>query len=190
MLEQLLQWDTRVFLLINADGSNAFFDSLMPVLREKWVWLPLYAALLTFFYHVYKLKKTLLIIGITALLVVVANTLLADTAKHSFKRLRPCHEQTLKGKMVERVGCGGQYGYFSAHATNHFAMAVFFGLLLAKRFKWATFSLLIWAASISFAQVYVGKHYPLDVLTGALVGSLLGLGAYILFTKIEKKITT
>lgn len=189
MIEQLLQWDTQIFLLINAEGSNAFFDFLMPLLREKWVWIPLYAVLLYFFYTTFKFKKTLVVVGITALLVVVANTLLADTAKHGFKRLRPCHEQTLKGKMVERVGCGGQYGFFSAHATNHFAMAIFFGLLLAKRFKWATFSLLIWAASISFAQVYVGKHYPLDVLVGAWAGSLLGLLAYLFFTKIEKKIT-
>lgn len=190
MLEQLLQWDTNVFLLINKQGSNAFFDALMPLLREKWVWFPLYLLLLWYFYKTYKLKNTLYIVVFAALMVVVGNTLLADTAKNTFKRLRPCQEEVLKEKMVERVGCGGMYGYFSAHATNHFALALFFSLLLKKRFRWATFALLFWAAAIAYAQVYVGKHYPLDVITGAIVGSLLGILAYKLLLRSAKDIQT
>lgn len=188
MLEQLIQWDTQLFLLINKTGSNAFFDFLMPLFREKWIWLPLYILLIAYFYKTYRLKNTLYILAITVAMIVVGNSVLADTVKNITKRPRPCHEITLKGKMTERVGCGGQYGYFSAHATNHFAMAVFFLLLLKKRFRWATFALLLWAASVAYAQVYVGKHYPLDVLTGALVGSLLGWLAYRLLTKTLKDI--
>lgn len=187
MLEQLLQWDTELFLLINKDGGNAFFDWLMPVLRNKFTWIPLYIIILIAFYKLYNLKNTFFILVFTAAMVVVGNTLLADTAKHSFKRLRPCQEESLKEKMVERVGCGGMYGYFSAHATNHFALALLFSLLLKKRFRWATFALLFWAAAVSYAQVYVGKHYPLDILTGAVVGCLL---AYLTHWGLRKSIKT
>lgn len=187
-MEQLLQWDTDVFLLINAKWGNAFFDWLMPVLRNKYTWVPLYLLILWFFYKKYALKNTLYILLFTVVMVVVGNTLITDTVKNSVKRPRPCHEAALKGKMTERVGCGGPYGYFSAHATNHFALAVFFLLMLKKRFRWATFALLFWAAAVSYAQVYVGKHYPLDVLTGATVGSLLGWLTYRLLTKSVKDI--
>ncbi len=178
MIEQLLQWDTEVFLLINKKGGNAIFDWLMPVLRNKFTWLPLYIIILFGFYKLYSLKPTLYILVFTVLMIVIGNTAITDTTKHTVKRLRPCQEEALKEKMVMRVGCGGMYGYFSAHATNHFALALLFSLLLKKRFRWATFALLFWAAAISYAQVYVGKHYPLDVLTGAVVGCLLALLTY------------
>jgi len=188
MLEQLKQWDTDIFLLINKEGSNAFFDVVMPWLREKWVWVPLYFLLLVYYYRTYKLKNTLFILLFTGATVFAADTILAETAKNTVKRNRPCHEEALKGKMVERVSCGGQYGYFSAHAANHFALAVFFMLLIKKRSRWVTFALLFWAAIVSYAQVYVGKHYPLDVLTGAVAGSLLGYGMAKLLFKTVKEI--
>lgn len=190
MLEQLLQWDTNVFLLINKQGGNTFFDVLMPLLRHKLTWIPLYLAILIAFYKLYNVKGTLYIALFTIIMIVVGNSLITDNVKDGVKRLRPCQEQALKGKMVERVGCGGMYGYFSAHATNHFALALFFSLLLKKRFRWATFALLFWAAAIAYAQVYVGKHYPLDVITGAIVGSLLGVLTYWLLQKSVKGIYT
>lgn len=185
MLEQLLQWDTEVFLLINKEGGNAFFDVLMPILRNKFTWIPLYILILFGFYKMYGLKNAGIILVFAALLVVVGDSLITDTTKHTVKRLRPCQEESLKDKMVERVGCGGMYGYFSAHATNHFALALLFSLLLKKRFRWATFALLFWAAAISYAQVYVGKHYPLDVLTGTIVGCLL---AWLTYWGLQKSI--
>ncbi|HYG14882.1 MAG TPA: phosphatase PAP2 family protein [Bacteroidia bacterium] len=186
MLEQLNQWDTQLFLLINKEGGNAFFDVVMPQLREKWVWAPLYLLLLIYFYRTYKLKNTLFILLFTGIIVFAADTLLAETAKNTFKRPRPCHEVTLADKAVERVGCGGQYGFFSAHAANHFALALFFSLLLKKRFRWATFALVFWAALVSYAQIYVGKHYPGDILAGAFFGSLLGYGmGKLLLAKVK-----
>jgi membrane-associated phospholipid phosphatase len=188
LLEQLNQWDTQLFLLVNKTWANSFFDWLMPLLREKWIWLPLYLLLIGYFYKTYRLKNTLYILLFAVAMVVVGNSLLADVVKKTTQRPRPCQEETLKGQMIERVGCGGMYGYFSAHATNHFALALFFLLLLKKRFRWATFALLFWAAAIAYAQVYVGKHYPFDVLTGAIVGSLLGWLTYRLLIKRVKDI--
>lgn len=188
MLEQLLQWDTQLFLLINKEGGNTFFDFLMPILRHKLTWIPLYIIFLLVFYNLFALKNTAYILLFTVAIIIIGNTLLADSAKQGFKRLRPCQEPQLKEKMIERVGCGGKYGYFSAHATNHFAMALFFALILKKRFRWVTFALLFWATAIAYAQVYVGKHYPFDVITGAVVGSMLAMGAFWLLKKSVKGI--
>ena len=103
------------------------------------------------------------------------------------ERVRPCNDTNLPFGVRELVKCGGGYSFTSSHATNHFAIATFLSLILGfLRKKWITWTLLAWAASIAYGQVYVGVHYPLDVIAGAALGSLIGLSFELLYQRITE----
>jgi len=114
-------------------------------------------------------------IGLT---VGLADTTSSHIIKKSVKRLRPCHILIKEGQMDLRVKCGSGYSFPSSHATNHFAIGVFLGLVFGKRWRWVKWAGLLWAAAIAFSQVYVGVHFPFDILVGALLGSAI---AYIVW---------
>jgi membrane-associated phospholipid phosphatase len=89
-------------------------------------------------------------------------------------RLRPCNDPELSSQVHLLVGCGSGYSFVSSHAANHFGFALFIIILFKDRFSWITVPALLWAFLVSFAQVYVGLHYPADVTLGALIGILIG----------------
>jgi len=107
----------------------------------------------------------------------VADFTSSKIVKPLIERVRPCNDTTLPFEVRELVKCGGGYSFTSSHATNHFVSLVL-GFL---RKKWITWALLTWAASIAYGQVYVGVHYPLDVITGAVLGSLIGLSFELIY---------
>ena len=182
MPDYLLNIDQQLFHFINHDMGNWFFDLLMPVLRNRLVWLPLYIFIFVFCLWRYK-KQGLIIIVLLALTAGLADFGSATVIKSLFKRVRPCNTPALAATIIERVDCGPGYSFPSSHAADHFAVAVFLSIVFYKRHRWVLPASLLWAASISFAQVYVGVHYPIDVTVGALYGSLVGL----LFGWIYKK---
>ena len=101
----------------------------------------------------------------------------ANLFKDSFQRLRPCYNEMIKDSIrLVKESCGGKYGFFSAHASNSFTLAVFFGLLYKKKFKYLIYFSLLYASLISYSRIYLGVHFPLDILGGmfwAIVVSLL-----------------
>lgn len=100
---------------------------------------------------------------------------LSNFFKYGVARLRPCHDPEIAPLMrLVKSSCGGQYGYFSAHAANSFATAVFFGALLKSSKRGIGVFLVLWAALVAYSRVYLGVHFPLDILTGAVVGSFFG----------------
>jgi undecaprenyl-diphosphatase len=116
----------------------------------------------------------------------VADQLSSELIKKKVERLRPCRETQLQPAARTLVHCGGGYSFTSSHATNHFAVAVFIFFswgLCWKRWRWL---LLLWAASISLGQVYVGVHYPLDILVGAINGSILGYLGSLTYKRLKK----
>lgn len=182
-LDTLVQWDQSLFEVINGDWANPFFDAVMPFLRNSQVWAPLYLFLLVLVLHNF---------GVRALwwallfLVTVSLTDMTGTYvfKHNIGRLRPCRdpEFAMHVRLVLKQ-CAGGYGFISNHAANHFGMAVFFYITFRRiigRWVWLG---IFWAASIAYAQVYVGVHYPLDVLAGALLGVAFGITTGQLFNK-------
>ncbi|MES2779938.1 MAG: phosphatase PAP2 family protein [Bacteroidota bacterium] len=186
MIETLKQLDREWFLAINNGMHNSFLDVVCPFIRQQSHWYVLYALLLFACYKIWGNKLGWIIIG-AVLLVLVSDQLSANLIKNTIQRIRPCNEPTLAGMVRNIVGCGKGYSFISAHATNHFAIAVFFSILFKPYFKWVYFIALPWAAVIAFSQVYVGVHYPLDVLCGAALGSVLG---YLAGTIIHKKLHT
>jgi membrane-associated phospholipid phosphatase len=186
MIESLIQLDRNWFIAINTGMQNPFWDAVCPFMRHQSNWYLLYGLLLGVCYKIWNKKALWVLVG-AAVLVLVSDQISANLIKNTIQRLRPCNDPSLVGMVRNIVGCGKGYSFVSAHATNHFAIAVFFSILFKPYFKWTWLIALPWAALIAFSQIYVGVHYPLDVICGALLGSLLG---YVAGTIIIHKLTT
>jgi len=176
----LIKTDQAAFLWLNGLHCG-WLDEVMFALTSFLVWIPLFLLLLYLLVRTYKRKIFMVLLGV-ALLITAADQS-ANLAKRSVKRLRPTHEPELAGKVHMVNGYkGGLYSFFSGHATNTFALAVFLSLLLRRRFRWITPVLLGWAMVMSYTRIYLGVHYPADILVGAFTGSILGwLFALIMF---------
>jgi undecaprenyl-diphosphatase len=155
------------------------------------VWIPLYLFFLYLLIRQYK-WRTLMVLVLAALMILVSDQL-SNLAKDTFQRLRPSHEP---GLMVHLVNAykGGEYGFYSGHATNNFSIAVFLIVLTGKRFKWFWMIALSYALIISYTRIYLGVHFPGDIIAGAVMGSLIGyffgrLGAYLLSLRQKKNIS-
>lgn len=183
MPDHLLQLDRYLFHLINYDLANPFFDAVMPWLRNPKFWIPLYVFIVGFTVWKYK-KQGAIIILLLIMAVGTADFTSAALIKKIVKRPRPCREQLLISSEIVRVDCGTGYSFPSTHATDHFAMSVFLITVFYKKWRWVLFWALLWAVVVCFAQVYVGLHYPLDVISGGLYGATIGL----LFALVDKKL--
>jgi undecaprenyl-diphosphatase len=179
----LLQWldhlDRSVFVLIQ-HGSNAFQDFVMPWLRNPYIWIPLYAFML--YYAVREGKKMAWVFIILSVATfAVTDSVTAQLLKPLFGRLRPCHDAQMQPMLRGLVDCGGLFSMPSNHAANHFGLAAFWYFSIRELNGGRWWWLWLWAALICYAQVYVGKHYPFDVLAGAVFGALAGWGMSRLF---------
>jgi membrane-associated phospholipid phosphatase len=184
MPDYLLQLDRHLFHFINHDMANPFFDWIMPYLRNAKFWTPLYLFLIVFFLSKFK-KQGVIIIIFIALSAGFADFTSANLIKPIFKRVRPCRDPVVSKTDIERIDCGPAYSFPSTHAADHFAMAFFMILLFYKKWRWIWLWAILWAGTISFAQVYVGVHYPVDVFCGAIYGVFVGWMFLLLFKKLQ-----
>ncbi|PVY38703.1 phosphatase PAP2 family protein [Pontibacter virosus] len=169
MLEKLEKLDQELFLYLN-EQQSPFWDAVMVTVSNKYFWIPFYLLLIGYIIWRYKLQS------IPMLLMAVAGIGLADYVasgifKPYFARLRPCHDPEIS-ELVNLVrGCGGRFGFLSSHASTGFALAVFFNLILGDRYLIFKIVLVIWAVVVSYSRIYLGVHYPGDIVGGALVGT-------------------
>lgn len=187
MIESLQQFDVELFLKIHRGLANPFFDWLMPLMRNRFTWAPLYLFIIIFCVREYR-KKGWYIICMLLFTFAMGDLMASRLIKPALLRLRPCNEPALINEIIHRVPCGSGYSFPSAHATNHFALAVFLIMIFYKRWKPVLPLGLFWAFIISFAQVYVGVHYPVDVITGALLGTIIGLTTSKLFRTLQPEL--
>jgi undecaprenyl-diphosphatase len=177
MLELLINWDKELFLLINTQWHNAFLDLVLPYWRTKTTWIPLYILLLLVIGkdRGFKTVWVLIVLGLTILL---ADQISSEWIKKVVERVRPCNDSSL-ANVRSLIPCGGGFSFTSSHATNHFALVMQLFLLFRMTWKTSYFvALFVWAALIAYAQVYVGVHYPLDVLAGGFLGCILAWLVY------------
>jgi undecaprenyl-diphosphatase len=158
----------------------------MHAISGRVIWAPLYLAILIFLGMKYK-RKFLIILLFIILAVTLADQLSVQLFKNLVHRLRPCHEPSLEG-LVHLVNgeCGGMFGFVSSHAANSFNVALLSLLFIKKR--WYTISIILWALVIGYSRIYLGVHYPGDVICGSLLGALIGWSVYKLYILTDNKI--
>ena len=184
MLEEILRLDTELFLYLNNLGTSSF-DSFWTFLSKKAANIFIYTALLIYFlqkkgFNSYKIKSldVFYIFSIVSIMILISDQS-ANIFKDSFQRMRPCFNEIIQNSVrLVKDSCGGKYGFFSAHASNSFSLAVFFGLLYRDFSIYPIYFTIIYAILISYSRIYLGVHYPLDIIFGALFGAINGLLIY------------
>lgn len=188
MIEEILKLDSQLFLFLNNLGSSSF-DAFWIFLSYKESNIFFYLSLLIFYF--YKESKTIKLSEVfQSLLFIAIMILIADQTanlfKDSFQRLRPCYNESLIDSVrLVKESCGGKYGFFSAHASNSFSLAVFFGLLYKNKYRYIIYLSLLYASLISYSRIYLGVHFPLDILFGGIYGITIGL---VVFRIYENKL--
>lgn len=182
--EKLKEWDTWLFLKVNNDWTNSFLDSVLPWWRDQNTWIPLYLFLLLFLLlnFGWRVWPYVVLIVIT---ITLTDQLSSSLFKNWIDRVRPCHDPILQYHVKLLTGyCPGSASFTSSHATNHFGAAWLFFLTLKPYFKNWCYLFFFWAATISYGQVYIGIHYPLDVIGGAVLGSCIGIVMATLYNRL------
>lgn len=170
----LLRCDHTIWYYMNTQWHNSVLDTVVPFLRNQWFWTPLYLFLALFMPTKYG-RKGLIWCLFFIITFMLADQVSAHLLKPIFHRLRPCNNPALTGIVHIIVPCGSGYSFPSSHAANHFALGLFSAITLGKYARWVWPVGTLWAVAVSFAQVYVGVHYPLDVTCGGLIGIMVAL---------------
>lgn len=174
MFETLEQIDRSLFLLINS-WHSVLLDDVMYYISQMWIFVPLYIYWLFLVYRKEGFKKLLVLLAFTGLLILLTDQT-SNQTKHAVKRYRPSHNIEIK-KQVHTVNDyrGGQYGFFSGHASNSFGIATLLFFMLASQPMWFRLICFLWAGITAYSRIYLGVHYPSDILVGTLVGVIWGL---------------
>jgi membrane-associated phospholipid phosphatase len=174
IIEWFLQTDRTVFHWVNSGWSNVVFDQVLPWCRTPLFWAPFYLFILVFMGINSSGRQRILFIGGLLLAVSISDFTSSTLIKKQVGRIRPCNDPAMTS-VIARVSCGSGYSFTSNHAANHFTVAVFLIGILGPLRRWIKPVLLGWASLVALSQVYVGVHYPLDVIAGAFLG--IGIGA-------------
>ena len=182
-MESLSHIDSDLFLFLNGLHTG-WLDKVMTLITDMWVWFPLYLLLIYWAVRQYG-KRCWWVIVAVALVVLCTDQLASHVCKPIFQRFRPCYNPDFQNLIHLPKGmAGGQYGLVSSHAANTFGVAVFLTSVL-KRFRpWTAIVLFFWAVVSSYSRIYIGYHYPGDILCGALLGVLVGLILWKVFQRV------
>jgi membrane-associated phospholipid phosphatase len=174
-MQKIFEWDQHFFFAINNGTVNSFFDWLMPIMRNSKTWVLLYIVILVFATYKFRVKGFwwFLFAGCT---VILCNYISSDLIKENIWRIRPCRDPLLAGQVRVFPGlyCPSSSSFTSSHAANHFGMAAYIFFTAGKQLRRWLWLFFLWAFIIIYAQVYIGVHYPGDVIAGSLVGLLTG----------------
>ena len=181
MFEEILKLDSKLFLFLNNLGTTKF-DAFWLSLSKIEANILMYLFLILLFFHIKKLSPKFLyilyLLFIIALMITITDQG-ANFFKDSFQRLRPCYNESISDSLrLVKENCGGKYGFFSAHASNSFSLAIFFGLLFKNRIRYMIIITTVYASLISYSRIYLGVHFPIDIIVGSSFGIFVGFIIY------------
>ena len=173
-MENLSHIDSDFFLFLNGLHTD-WMDKVMVLITDMWVWFPLYLLLIHWTVKQYG-KRCWWVFLALGLVVLCTDQLASHVCKPVFQRLRPCYNTDFQDLIHLPKGlAGGRYGFVSSHAANTFGVATFLTPVLKKYRPWTAIVLFLWAFISSYSRIYIGYHYPGDILCGAILGTLIGL---------------
>jgi len=182
-MEVIKQLDQSFFLFLN-ELHSVFWDKVMFLFSSREIWIPFYALIIYMIVKTYK-KNSIYILILIGLSIAVSDQF-SGLIKNSVERLRPSNDPTISNLVhIVNEYRGGTFGFFSSHASNSFTIAVIASLLFKKRMF--TITMFIWAILISYTRIYLGLHYPGDILTGWIWGALIGYGFYRLMIFLQQR---
>ncbi len=185
-MDYLINIDSDLLLWLNG-AHNAFFDTFMMLFTGRFIWVPMYLALTYVLFRNMTPKQALMCLVAIALVIVIADQMSSSLIRHSVGRLRPANLENPISNMVHIVDGyrGGRYGFPSSHAANSFGLA-FFLLFLLRRSPIPTF-IILWAIVNCYSRIYLGVHYPGDILCGTLVGLVAATVVWFIYKKLTRR---
>ena len=183
LIRSLDQVDQKIFLFLNSLHCP-FMDNIMWQISGRFLWVPLYLAIIYFFIRERKRNVWVTLIAIAVM--ILLSDQLANLVKDTVQRFRPSHNPLITGLVnIVKDYRGGDYGFVSNHAANSFAAAAFVSMFFARR--WITIAMFSWAALVSYSRIYLGVHYPFDILGGAFLGYLIGIMMFRVERLVQQK---
>ena len=181
MIEEILKLDSKLFLYLNNLGTSKF-DIFWISLSKIEANILMYLFLILLFFYIQKIRPKLIYIFYFFIVIALMITITdqgANIFKDSIQRLRPCYNESIIDSLrLVKENCGGKYGFFSAHASNSFSLAIFFGLLFINRIRYIIMITIVYASLISYSRIYLGVHYPIDIIFGGFFGIFVGFVMY------------
>ncbi|GIL21694.1 MAG: phosphatase PAP2 family protein [Bacteroidota bacterium] len=176
MLENLIEWDKKFLIWLNSHHAD-WLDPIMYLITHTAFWIPLYGFLIFLVFKTYKKEGWIILIG-AALTVLLCDQITSSFMKPFFERLRPSHDPSLAG-LLHHVNeyRGGRFGFSSGHAANTFGVSLFVWLILHSHIRWIG-AIFIWATIMTYTRIYLGVHFPGDILVGGLIGLTCGWLSY------------
>ena len=186
-MSQILGLDSQLFLFLNGLHAD-WLDPVMIAITKMWVWLPLYLLLIYLVVKHYGRRCWWIFLAV-GIVVLCSDQLSAHVCKPLFHRLRPCYNADLQDFIYLPKGlAGGRFGFVSSHSANTFAIATFLTAALRKNVSWTGWALYAWAFLSSYSRIYIGFHYPGDILAGLVLGVLIGLIIWKLYLSLSLKL--
>ncbi|MFT4857042.1 MAG: undecaprenyl-diphosphatase [Planctomycetota bacterium] len=185
MIEKLKAIDEKLFIWLNSFHAD-WLDPIVFQMTETVTWIPFYGILIYFIYRADH-KGIWWVLGGAALTILISDQVTSGLMKPFFERLRPCHEERLDGVIHNYGRCGGLFGFVSSHAANTFAIATFLNLKIRDNLPYLKW-IFLWAFIISYTRIYLGVHYPFDILLGAVIGVAAGWVSWFLIVIVRREI--
>ena len=187
VIDELVRIDHKLWYWMHGTARAGWLDSIIPLVRNQYFWAPLYLFLLLLALINRQWRGLLWCLGFL-LAFALADHISAFILKPLIGRIRPCNDPAMAGALHLLVPCGGGLSFPSSHASNHFAMATFTAWTLGRSRPWVWWPMMAWGFIVAYGQVYVGVHYPGDVLGGAVLGLLLGTVVSIFYRRMDARL--